>query len=103
MRPGHKGALALAFVLALALVGAAGCGYSASKEGEEGEPIQLGDLEINVQLSRILNPADKEDKNYLVGQPLPPPADQAYLGVFLTMDNHGDSETKIPSTSQMTV
>jgi hypothetical protein len=103
MRPGHKGALALAFVLILALVGAAGCGSSPSKEGDEGEPIQLGELEINVQLTRFLNPTDHEDKNYLVGQPLPPPAGKAYLGVFLTMTNHADSETQIPSTGQMTV
>jgi len=103
MRPGHKGALALAFVLALALVGVAGCGYSASKEGEEGEPIQLGQLEINVQLTRFLNPTDTEDKQYLAGQPLPPPAGQSYLGVFLTMKNHADTETHVPAAAEMTI
>jgi hypothetical protein len=103
MRPGHKGALALAFVIVLALVGVAGCGNSLGKEGDEGEPIQLGELEINVQLTRFLNPTDHEDKSYLVGQPLPAPAGKAYLGVFLTMKNHADSETQIPSTAQMTV
>jgi len=103
MRPGHKGALALAFALALVLVGAAGCGNSLSKEGEEGEPIQLGQLEINVQLTRFMNPTDHEDKNYLAGQPLPVPASKSYLGVFLTMKNHADSETRLPSTDQMTV
>ena len=103
MRPGHKGALALAFILALVLVGAAGCGNSPGKEGDEGVPIQLGELEINVQLTRFLNPADHEDKNYLAGQPLPPPAAKSYLGVFLTMKNHADSETEIPAAAQMTV
>jgi hypothetical protein len=103
MRPGHKGALALAFVLALVLVGVAGCGNSPGKEGNEGEPIQLGELEINVQLTRFLNPADHEDKNYLTGQPLPPPGDKSYLAVFLTMKNHADSETGIPTPEQMTV
>lgn len=103
MRPGHKGALALAFILALALVGATGCGNSPSKEGDEGVPIQLGQLEINVQMTRFLNPTDHEDKDYLVGQPLPPPADKSYLGVFLTMKNHAGSGTRIPAPDQMTV
>jgi hypothetical protein len=103
MRPGQKGVLALAFVLALAVLGVAGCGYSPSNEGEEGEPIQLGNLEINVQLTRFLNPADHEDKNYLVGQTVPPPAGQVYLGVFMTIKNHGDTATKLPAPGQMTV
>ena len=103
MRPGHKGALALAFVLALGLVGVAGCGNSPRKQGEEGEPIQLGELEINVQLTRFLNPTDHEDKDYLVGQPVPPPAGKSYLGVFLTMENHAGSETRVPAPDQMTV
>src|SRR3954453_22216382 len=90
MRPGHKGALALAFVLVL--VGAAGCGYSPGNEGDEGVPIELGNLEINVQLTRFLNPSDHEDKAYLVGQAVPAPPGKAYLGVFLTIKNHADRE-----------
>ena len=61
MRPGYKGALALALVLAL--VGVAGCGNSPGKEADEGVPIQLGELEINVQLTRFLNPTDPADNN----------------------------------------
>jgi hypothetical protein len=103
MRPGHKGALALAIALAAAAFGAAGCGYSAGKTGEEGTPIRLGSMEFNVQLTRFLNPSDPEDKQYLVGQPLPPAADKAYLAVFMNMKNHGGSATTVPATSQMTV
>ena len=69
MRPGHKGALALAFVLAFVLVGVAGCGNDAGKEADEGVPIKLGDLEINVQETRFLNPAEPDDNEYLEGQP----------------------------------
>jgi len=101
MRPGHKGALALAFVLAL--VGAAGCGYSPSNEGNEGEPIELGNLEINVQLTRFLNPTDHEDKAYLAGQTVPPPPGKDYLGVFMTMKNNADTATRLPAPDQMTV
>jgi hypothetical protein len=101
MRPGQKGALALALVLIL--VGAAGCGYSAGHDGDEGVPIELGNLEINVQLTRFLNPSDHEDKAYLVGQTVPTPPGKAYLGIFLTIKNHGDSETQLPTDAQMTV
>ena len=41
MRPGYKGALALALMLALALVGLAGSGNDLSKEADEGVPIKL--------------------------------------------------------------
>ncbi|HEU4980337.1 MAG TPA: hypothetical protein VFT14_03905 [Solirubrobacterales bacterium] len=73
MRRDRKGALAL--VLALALVGVAGCGgEEESHEAEEGVPIELGELEFNVQLSRFLNPSDAQDSEYLAGQQVPPPA-----------------------------
>ena len=63
MRPGRKGALAVALVLALALVAVAGCGNNLGKEADEGVPIQLGDLKINVQETRFLNPAQPDDKD----------------------------------------
>ena len=89
LRTGSRRALALAFVLALALalVGLAGCGNDLSKEADEGVPIKLGDLEINVQETRFLNPSQPDDKEYLQGQQLPTPAGKSYLGVFLTIEN----------------
>ena len=104
MRPGHKGALALVSVLAISLVGASGCGdNSPGKVAEEGVPIQLGDLKLNVQETRFLNPAQPDDSQYLAGQKLPPPPSKAYLGVFLTVHNEGDSAVALPTTSQMTI
>ncbi len=103
MRPGHKGALALAFVLAITLVGVAGCGNDLGKEAEEGVPIQLKDLKFNVQETRFLNPAQPDDKQYLAGQQVPPPANKAYLGVFLTINNEGDSTVTLPSAAQMNI
>ena len=35
----------------------------------EGEPLELGELDYNVQITRFLNPDDAEDAEYLVGQP----------------------------------
>jgi hypothetical protein len=104
MRLGPKGVLAVAIVLVLALLGvAAGCGNTLGKEADEGVPIQLGDLKITVQETRFLNPAQPDDKAYLQGQPLPPPANKAYLGVFLTIHNTGDGTARLPTVGQLSV
>jgi len=104
MRPGYKGALALVFVLATALVGVSGCAdNSPGKEADEGVPIQLGDLKFNVSETRFLNPSQPDDKDYLAGQKVPPPAGQTYLGVFLTVHNESDHQLILPADSEMTV
>jgi hypothetical protein len=109
MRPGHKsltgsrGALALAFVLAITLLGVAGCGNDLGKEADEGVPIELGSLKINVQETRFLNPGQPDDREYLEGQQLPTPAGKSYLGVFLTMENEGDSAVRLPSNAQVSI
>jgi hypothetical protein len=103
MRPGHKGAPALVFVLAVALVGVTGCGNTLGKEADEGVPIKLGDLEFNVQETRFLNPAQPDDMEYLAGQKLPTPTGKSYLGVFLTIKNVGDHAVVLPNNAQMTV
>jgi hypothetical protein len=65
-------------------------------EVAEGEHMQLGDLVYNVQISRILNPSDGEDRAYLAGQP-PPSDDEFYLGVFLEIENQADSVQRVPT------
>jgi hypothetical protein len=103
MRLGGKGAVALAFVLALTLVGAVGCGEDVGHEADEGVPIKLGELELNVQETRFLNPSQADDSEYLQGQQLPTPAGKSYLGVFLTMHNEGDHPVRLPTDSEVTV
>jgi hypothetical protein len=105
MRPGSHswGGLALAFTLAVALVGFAGCGNDLGKEADEGVPIKLGDLEINVQETRFLNSSQPDDSVYLQGQQLPTPAGKSYLGVFLTMENQGDHPVTLPSNADVSV
>jgi hypothetical protein len=103
MRPGHKGALAVALAVVLAALVAAGCGYSAGATGNEGEPIQLSDIQFNVQLTRFLNPSDSEDKNYLTDQRPLQSADLAFLAVFMTMKNRSPHPVNLPAPSQMTV
>jgi hypothetical protein len=84
--------------LVLTLAGATSLAACGKDEGEleviEGEPVELGDLSYNVQITRPLNLGDDEDSEYLHGQPRPS-ADQAYLGVFLNIENEGDSPATI--------
>jgi hypothetical protein len=62
----------------------------------EGQGMKLGELLYNVQITRILNPADQEDSAYLVGQKAPG-SDQYYLAVFMRVENEGDASAQIPS------
>lgn len=90
--------LPLAIFLALALgagLAAAGCGEEEELHVVEGEPLELGELAYNVQITRFLNPDDAEDEGYLAGQERPEPG-QAYLGVFLTVENDGDEDADLP-------
>jgi hypothetical protein len=83
----------LALVAALALTVALGaCGEDEEKtSGAEGEYINAGDAVYQVQLSRLLNPDVRPDDDYLRGQPVLG-ADDAYLGVFLTVENEGKED-----------
>jgi hypothetical protein len=91
-------ALALAGALIVGLV-LSGCGDNpdADLSVGEGQPLKLGDLVYNVQISRPLNPSDPEDKAYLADQPTPP-NDKLYLGVFMQVENDGDTPQELPAT-----
>lgn len=87
--------LLAALIAGLASLSIAACGSSSEEKTGlmEGEPVTLGNLQYNVLFSRFLNPHDVEDREYLVGQP-PPPPDAAYFGVFVQIINksHKDPE-----------
>jgi len=100
---GRTGALAIALSLAAVLIGAAGCGEDVKKDVVEGEPLELGDLKFNVQITRFLNPSDREDGAYLEGQQVPPPAGQEYLGVFIEIDNEGSEVARLPTAADLSV
>ena len=85
----------------LAVLALAACGEE-EKEVFEGEPVELGELEWNVLFSRFLNIDDVEDREYLVGLP-EPPADAAYLGVFVEVANEDeDSAHTLPEVLTVT-
>jgi hypothetical protein len=100
---GRTGALAIALSLAVALIGAPGCGDELEKHVVEGEPLELDELKFNVQITRFLNPSDAEDRDYVVGQQLPPPAGQDYLGVFIEIENEGDEEARLPTAADLSI
>ncbi|HEX2129130.1 MAG TPA: hypothetical protein VHF58_07925 [Solirubrobacterales bacterium] len=98
MRRLPAASIALVLVVSLAI---AACGEEETHEVVEGEPLELGELSYNVQLTRFLNPDDPEDSEYLVGQPEPEPRTD-YLGVFMVIENHDDEEAH-ESASEFTV
>ena len=87
-------------LLLLALIGFAaavsGCGEEeAEAEAKEGEPLELGDLAFNIQITRQLNPFSSEDAAYLKGAPELLPNEE-YLGVFMQVTNEGDEAAVVP-------
>jgi hypothetical protein len=93
--------LALLALLALA-VGVSACGYSSdSKHTNEGEPLELGELEYNVTFSRYLNPNDTEDAAFLEGQKEAPKG-ESYFGVFFEVQNKSEEPQQLPSTLTIT-
>ena len=86
-------------LLVLALIGlagmASGCGEEETAEAKEGEPLELGDVAFNIQITRQLNPFSSEDAAYLKGAPELAPGEE-YLGVFMQVTNEGEEAAVVP-------
>ncbi len=97
-RPGLLGPVLVAIVAIVVGAAVSGCDTAPENANQvtEGQGIKLGDLLYNVQITRILNPNDPEDKAYLVGQQ-PLTGDEYYLGVFMRIDNDGSSPAQVAS------
>lgn len=91
-------------VLAACAVAVAGCGNKQDVRtlGEtEGIYVDVADLSYQVQISRVLNENDVEDRAYLRGLPAgtaPPGADETWFGIFIRVSNPTD-EVQRPSRS----
>lgn len=84
--------LALCLLAVAAVAALAGCGNRIETRtlGEtEGIYIDVGELKYQVQLSRILNPDDLEDRAYLAGLPAgeEASAEEAWFAIFLRVEN----------------
>ncbi len=100
MRP-RLAAIAASLLSAVVLAGAlTACGEEEHGEVVEGEPIEINELEYNVQITRFLNPFDVEDSEYLAEQPPPEPGTE-YLGVFMVITN--PTEEARPSATNYVV
>ena len=87
--------------LSLALVGGlSACGNKQSKTLKaetEGPYVDLGDLKYQVQISRQLNPADIEDREYLKGVTDQLGPEDLWFAVFVRVQNESDKAQK-PAT-----
>ncbi len=87
----------LAALAVLSLTAIAACGAEEEElDVIEGEPLELGEMHYNVQITRFLNPNDVEDAAYLEGQP-EAPLGQQYLGTFIRVENEGDEAALVPT------
>ena len=82
--------LALAAVSVVALTGCGNKHEVVTIAETEGIYVDVGELKYQVQLSRIINPNDEEDRRYLEGLPegtVPPKSDEAWFGVWMRVQN----------------
>jgi hypothetical protein len=90
----------LRILLATALVALAGCGGGTgvvTTAETEGLYLDINGLKYQIEMSRYLNPADVEDRQYLVGLPEntePPAADETWFGVWVRVENTSEDETR---------
>lgn len=90
----------LLLLVALLMLGAttafAGCGEEEPEtDVPEGEPLELGDMSFDVQITRFLNPDAPDDSAYLEGAPPLGPGEQ-YLAVFMEVENEGEGYNVVP-------
>src|SRR6478736_2997935 len=97
----------LTFAVLVAALVFAGCGdkheYNLAAE-TEGEYVDVGNLVYQVQMSRFLNPGDREDREYLTGLPAgtaPLTADETWFGVWMRVKNY--SNDSLERATKMTV
>jgi hypothetical protein len=89
----------LLLALAASALALAGCGNRVEVRtvaDTEGIYIDVGELKYQVQLSRIINPNDEEDRSYLQGLPAgtaQPGSDEAWFGVWMRVENDTDDKT----------
>jgi len=96
--------LPLVLLLAVLALVVTGCGSTQEIRtlGEtEGIYVNVDDLRYQVQISRIINANDREDRDYLKGLPpgtTPPESGETWFGVFMRVSN-ASREAHKPASS----
>jgi hypothetical protein len=83
--------------LAALVLGACGNKEERTLHGDtEGIYIDVGDLKYQVQISRVLNPNDREDRDYLVDLPADQQlgSDENWFAVFMRVENDSDKAAR---------
>jgi hypothetical protein len=87
-------------VLSIALVAlAAGCGSDsiATVAETEGLYLDVNGLKYQIEMSRYMNPADVEDREYFIGLPESTPEatpEETWFGVWVRVENTSEDETR---------
>lgn len=98
-----------AVVVAVAASGAlAACGeeHEVTKGETEGIYVNVDHLRYQVQISRVLNPDDAEDRAYLQGVPADEAElgeDEEWFGVFLRVENRPENDETRRSASDLKI
>jgi hypothetical protein len=90
--PRRLASLLLAAVATVAL-GACGSKQHATQIGEsEAIYVTVGGLKYQVQISRLLNPSDREDRDYMIALPPTEPLgpEEDWFAVFVRVQNESD-------------
>jgi hypothetical protein len=89
---------------ALTALVAAGCGGGTgvvTTAETEGLYLDINGLKYQIEMSRYMNPADIEDREYLRGLPEdaePPTGEEIYFGVWIRVENTSEDETRESAT-----
>jgi hypothetical protein len=97
-------ATATALIAATSLAACGGSSEEPTAGKTEGVYVTTGDLKYQVQISRQLNAADFEDRDYLVGLPAADkalPAGEQWFAIFIRVFNH--SKVAHPSASRFVI
>ena len=99
--------LAMLCVAALAALAASGCGNKEDKvtlAETEGIYVTVDDLKYQIQISRILNPAARDDAAYLRGLPEDEAEladDEVWYAIFIRVEN--DTDEPHPTAEEFTI
>jgi hypothetical protein len=98
--------LALACLVAAAALAASGCDKheKITRAETEGLYVTVDDLKYQIQISRILNPAARDDSHYLRGLPADEDLaeDELWYGIFMRVENDADEPHQTAESFRIT-